>query len=357
MKTLTPALLSCVLINSSLGGVIFESDFSADTGYTINSINLFETSNVPTGWDAVKASENSSIEVKSGEGLNGKNALKLTWDPNSSQPTIRLMKHLTGNKNTGYDELYIRYHVRFPDSFKAGDGTSSVPYWKWGRLWQNTSPTLDATWTENREDSFYVVWNFAGSPTYGIDTNVVVSANTGSNLAFGSAGGERYNIDYYNGITDFTKASGFFQSIGNGAWEIDWINNKGHFITYGTSQSQTWHTIEYHIKLATNATSNDGVWEMWFDGVKQGDWVRIIENGGAPKLTGIPTTKHGSGFNFFVFFDNMYAWNKDWGQSGVDGFIYVNDVVVSDSYIGPDYRVGANIGPATITLPPPKVNK
>ncbi|MGK0440786.1 MAG: hypothetical protein ACJA0N_000581 [Pseudohongiellaceae bacterium] len=357
MKIVTLALLSGALINSSLAAVIFESDFSSDSGYSISNANLADTNNAPSGWDSVIAEGKSSIEVISGEGLNGKNALKLAWDPNLTQPTIRLMKHLTGDINTGYDELYIRYHVRFPNNFKAGDGTSTLPYWKWGRLWQNTSPTIRSSWTENRVDSHYVVWNFGGSPTYGIYTNVTVGANTGNNLASGSAGGDRYKIDYYNGITDFSLANGFFQNVGNGKWDIDWSANPGHFVTYTNNQSQTWHTIEYHIKLATSTTSNDGIWEMWFDGEYQGDWVRIKELGGAPPLNGIPTAKYGSGFNFFVFFDNMTSWNKHWSQDGVDGFIYVNDVIVSDSYIGPTYLVGKKARPSPITMLDVTVNQ
>ncbi len=79
---------------------------------------------------------------------------------------------------------------------------------------------------------------------------------------------------------------------------------------------------------------------MWWHGVSQGPWARIGANGGAPDLPGIPTARMGSGFNWFSFFDNMAGWNREWDQQGVDGSIWVNDVVVSSRRIGHGYRVG-----------------
>lgn len=57
----------------------------------------------------------------------------------------------------------------------------------------------------------------------------------------------------------------------------------------------------------------------------------------------------GSGFNFFSFFDNLNGWNRDWSEPGVDGSIYVNDVVVSRARIGHSYRVGDDS-----SQPPPR---
>jgi hypothetical protein len=60
---------------------------------------------------------------------------------------------------------------------------------------------------------------------------------------------------------------------------------------------------------------------------------------GAPQRNGIPTINRGSGFNFLTFFDNMAGWNSDWSRPGVDGYLLVNDVVVSRQRIGHDYVV------------------
>jgi len=54
---------------------------------------------------------------------------------------------------------------------------------------------------------------------------------------------------------------------------------------------------------------------------------------------GIPTPVINSGFNFFALFDNLRDWNNRWSDPDVDGYIDLNDIVISESYIGSDYRV------------------
>jgi hypothetical protein len=76
---------------------------------------------------------------------------------------------------------------------------------------------------------------------------------------------------------------------------------------------------------------------------------------GAPDLLlsssyAVPTARHGSGLNFFTFFDNMAGWNKDWGLADVEGAIYVNDVVISDTRIGHDYSVGRPKPPSNLVI-------
>ncbi len=326
-----------------LAGLVFETNFENDTGYAVSNIGLWNggVNNViqpPGGWDGVLATAASSVRVLSGQGVNGSNALKLDWDPNISQPTVSLGKHLTGNASTGFDELFIRYHVRLPNRFKAGDDAHFIPYWKWGRLWQNT--TIDITvnglalgnWTENRVDSKYVVWNFGGAIPY-TGVNVVWGENTGDSLQFGSSGGERQGLDYFVSGSDQHVSPGYFESL----WDI---NETDRLAELQNNTAQPWHIIEYRFKLASSATADDGEFQMWWNGVDQGPYSRIGGGGGAPNRNGIPTSRDGSGFNYFTFFDNMTGWNRDWGDDGVEGGIYVNDVVVSTDYIGTDYIAG-----------------
>lgn len=320
--------------------VVFESNFAADTGYRVQRIGLWNGgSNNPTappaGWDGVKATGDSIVSVVDGQGVAGSNALRLEWDPQASQPTVSLGKHLTGNPATGYDEIYIRYNVRMPNSIRFGLSGDRLFYWKWGRLWQNTTTYGDSgqnNWTENRVDSHYVVWNFGGNVPY-TDVNAVWGANTGTNLERGSAGGERYAVDYFISGSGRRSAPGYFESI----WPFDNNDRPGELINNTT---QTWHTLEYRFKLASSPTSNDGEFEMWWDGVAQGPYARIREQGGAAPAAGIPTTRIGSGFNFLTLFDNMAGWNSDWSLPGVDGSLWVNDVVVATSRIGHDYAIG-----------------
>jgi hypothetical protein len=347
------AYLAIIFITTtSYSEIIFQTNFSEDTGYRVSNVELWNGGGIrnvkpPVGWDGVRASGNSVISVESGMGINGSNALKLKWDPDQSQPNINLGKHLTGKKNIGYDELYIRYHVKLPDNFKAGQNGTYLPYWKWGRLWQNTTTFNDGehNWTENREDSFYVVWNFATGIPY-TDVNATWCANSGEKLSLGSSGSERALIDWFKTKSIPHEQDGYFEHVGQGAWRLSNTDRPGYLVN---NKNQSWHTIEFHFKLASSVEAEDGVMELWFDGVKQRPYTRILSKAGAPEFVGLPTAVHGSGFNFFSFFDNMSGWNDDWGKQGVEGFIYVNDVVVSRSYIGHEYIVGSS-PPANIHL-------
>ncbi|MCR8922660.1 hypothetical protein NO559_07750 [Dasania sp. GY-MA-18] len=337
--------------------IVFETDFSDATGYSQGGVPYWNSSNAPPGMTAVNVGGSGSLDVIAGAGVAGSNAMRLTYDPTpTSNPTITMAKHLTGNMLTGFTELYIRYRFKFPDNWKFGDGALSLPYWKWLRLWQNTHPTqsdhVTGNWSENRPNSHYIVANFAGSPTYGIHVNAVFGANDGdaTERDNGSAGGPRLNYGAYidGNPLPHTAQAGYMQAL---VGDIDWITNPGRFV----STARPWHTLEYRVKLATNATSNDGVFEVWFDGVKQEtDFPNKSIHGnlspGVPVPAdhfndvngniGMPVAKMGSGINWISFFDNMADWNEHFGNVDVDGYIDVNDLVVSTQPIGHAYNVG-----------------
>lgn len=321
------------------GLIIFETDFSNDTGYSVEGTALWNGGNdsdvpVPTGWDGVITSYGSKLSVVSGAGMNGGNAMKFEWNPVASQPTISLGKHLTGDSATGFNEIYIRYKVKLPNGFMAGSDGSDPQYWKWGRLWQNTSTdnTAPNKWTENRENSSYVIWTFSNAKPYMTATSTwAANPSTGSEL--GSAGGPRYKLDYFD-TNDWDPENSL------GAFEHFWnLNDDVRPAELENNSSQTYHTIEYRFKLASSESSEDGVFEMWWDGIAQGEPRRITEHGGAQRRSGIPTTVNGSGFNFFLLFDNIAGWNTLWDDPQVEGYVYIDDIVISDSYIGPDYQV------------------
>ena len=342
-RQLVFAIIGWVLVTSSQAEIIFETDFANDGSFyaTHQQSSWTEvTDNKPLGFDGALIEGNGYIQGMPGEGVNGSVALKFMWDPDLGQPVSQLYKHLTGDETTGYDEVYIRYNLRLPNNFKVGiSGVDDIPYWKFGRLWQNTGTAPGDKWSENRADSFYAVWNFGGTDMWGIDAGATFGANSGSNLNQGSAGGERFSNDYYIGRRDYSTVPGHFRHVGNGAWDFD---SETRLLKNNTSQ--TWHTIEWRFKLSSSDTSGDGIFQMWFDGVEQVP-VAISQGGGVydPPLepTANPTAKHGSGYNFFVMFDNMASWNKNWDDAGVEGGIYVNDVVISTTRIGHNYIVGS----------------
>lgn len=341
-KSMAVGLLSLCTAYAS-AEIIFETDFANDGNYYASQQQGSWTEvveNVPEGFDGALIEGKGKVYGIPGAGIGGSVAMKFEWDPALGQPVSQLYKHLTGNKSTGYNEVYVRYNVRLPNKIKIGrPGIDDIPYWKFGRLWQNTGTAPGDRWTENRSDSGYAVWNFGGTATWGIDAGATFGANSGSSLSKGSAGGERYSNDYYIGTGNYSTHPGHWDAVGEGAWAFDKVTRD-----LVNNTSQTWHTLEWRFKLASTSTSNDGVFQMWFDGIEQVA-VDIRPGGGAPVLndltpTEIPTTVMGSGYNFLVVFDNMAYWNKHWGDPGVENGIFVNDIVVSTSRIGHEYSVG-----------------
>lgn len=157
-----------------------------------------------------------------------------------------------------------------------------------------------------------------------------------------SQGGERGKVDWFMSGADRNTQGGYFEAVGGGAWAFDPAEP-----TALLNREQVWHTIEYHFALASSPGADDGECELYYDGVLQSRATRIVSQAGARGFSGVPTTRHGSGFNYLVFFDNMSGWNARWDEPNVDGYILVNDVVVSSSYIGHDYVVeGTNFDPS-----------
>jgi len=334
-------------LNGELFPTIFETDFSNDTGYSITNTGVITQINAPEGWDGAIATGNSTLEVLAAIGVGGSPAARLRYGTNVSQPTINLFKHLTGNQLTGYSELYIRYKVKFADNWKFGDGVAPFPYWKWGRLWQNTDPVSQSNWTENRDDSYYVVWNIAGGETYGIDFNISAAGNeedgTSVERASGSAGGPHALLDYYitGNPLPHSDNPGYFNRAPQ--WDVDWTTNPGFFKTKAAEEAQDWHTVEFYVKCASSPGADDGDFRVYFDGQDQGTPPRISDKFSPETgpFSGLPTAANGSGFNMLVFFDNCSLLATDFDLAGVDGYIDVNDVVVAESRIGHDYVAGS----------------
>ncbi len=345
MKNMTRITFSVTFLLFAVqarAAIIFETDFSQDTGWFAATRNgIWQQDSPPTGWTAyrVPGSRGANIFVESGSGVSGGNALKLTWSASSNTSlAVSLAKHLTGNQKTGYDELYIRYHVKFDDDWKSGTDGADTNYWKWGRLHQNTHPTDQSLWTENRPYSRYVVWTYNGRPEPYI--NAVWADNDVAGL--GSVAGPRIQVHY--GPSNVSQ--GHFETIDD--WIIDRTEYPGFFKTY-PEKAQSWHTLEYHFKLATDLVNGNGVFEVWLDGEKQEHWTKLVLKGGATGYTGIPTESY-TGFNWFIMFDNLSRWTSGWDDAIGNRYILVNDVVVSDEYIGHDYVVGRPNPPTDVYI-------
>jgi len=333
-----------------LAGIIFETNFVNDAAFAHTGPTSFPWTNIasikPEGFSGTLIEGNGRIYGVAGEGVAGSVAMRFEWG-DLSQPVTQLFKHLTDDQNTGYDEIFLRYRVRLPNNILMGDtAIDDFAYWKWARLWQNNGP-VSAGVTENRADSGFAVMNFGGTATWGVYAGGTFAANfdaTGLPLSGGSANGARYSIDYYDGFkASYVGTPGALNNMGSGAWDFD---KTTRILVNNTTQ--TWHTIEWRCKLATSDTANDGVYQIWFDGVEQIPIVDMRPKAPTPVLADllpgeIPTASRGSGYNFLVLFDNLQFVNGNWDTPGtIDGNngIWINDLVISTKRIGHNHVAG-----------------
>lgn len=335
LKVMLLVLLTNLSVTNASADIIFETDFRNDGSYYDSGTSYIRYTDLPEGFDGIRTNS-GTISGQPGAGVNGSVAMKFEWPATTTALATSLFKHLTGSRNTGYDEVYIRYRVKLPNDFKAGTEGKPLPYWKWGRLWQNAG--LEGSgWTENRTDSYYIVWNWGnGLPKWGIRNTLTFGENLNTNDK-GSAGSPRASTDWYVSGSDsqghHVGFDGHWDNVGNGAWEFD--HNTRSLLD---ASNQGWHTFEWRFKLSSTDTSNDGVFQVWFDGVEQ--FVPNVIDGidqpvDKPSTTNSLITAAKPGMNLFTLFDNMAEWPKEKGAS-----ILINDLVISTSRIGHEYNVG-----------------
>jgi hypothetical protein len=231
--------------------------------------------------------------------------------------------------------------VKITPNFYGGNGT--VGAWKWFRLWQNRNPSLSPSVQGEQDspcDTRYIIGTVSNNPPR---WGGLWSANV--NDCGGSVTGARYSVKFSG--SQPCSTCGFFESI----QEWDFSQTTGELIN---PTPQNWHTIEWHYKLNTGTGNCDGtengVYEVWIDGVKQTALLDIKANDGAPTgCTAPPLKKYGIGINTFILFDNIQKWTVNWSSST---YIYIDNVVISTSYIGPNYVVGSGSQDTTPPSPP-----
>lgn len=347
LRNLLLMILAFFFASNASAQIIFETDFANDGDYFDTGTGFIRFTDLPEGFDGIRTNQ-GTISGAPGEGVGGSVALKFEWPVTTTPLAVSLFKHLTGKKNTGYKEVYVRYRVRLPNNFRAGTDGSPLPYWKWGRLWQNSGAPGEGGWGENRTDSYFIVWNWGnGLPTWGIRNGLVFGENLNTNTK-GSAGSPRGSAQWYNGVSGdgldvHINEPGMWDHVSNGAWKYNHATRE-----LADNKTQGWHTFEWRFKLSTTDTSNDGTFQVWFDGVEQIP-PRAIDNidqpVDKPHTTNSLVTAAKPGMNLLTLFDNMSQWSKGWGAAGVEGGIYINDLVISTTRIGHNYYVGD---------PPPK---
>ena len=317
---------------NSTRGVIFESDFSEISPHVLPNASL--PSKIPIGnWSGHKSPTNNEIIIEENAGLRGeKNAARFDYNPGQSNPTLSLYKHFEGNT---YQELFIRLHFKLSDGFVIGSYDGNNGYWKFLRLWQNI--TFRDVWSENNPTTA------TGKTRYVVCTNThsktgspfiqrlkpSVAANYKS-VEGSSVNGQRYKYQYFP-HSETTSGGYWDQHIGD------------QDSTGALTDPQTWHTIEYQIKLS-DVGENNGFMNIWIDDIQQNPWGHIVAQGGAltdilptPPSNHLATEVSNGGFTMITVMDNMANISSEWGTT--QHSFWLNDVVISKQRIGHIYKV------------------
>lgn len=323
--------------------VVFETDFSQDAGFDRSNVGFVDFGGQkPRGFDAIRTN-NHRIACIAGAGIGGSVACRFFYESGGGQVLANsLMKHLTNNQNTGIDDIYIRYRFKLPENWRAGAPGEPMSFWKWGRLWQN-NPPAGGGWTEQRTDSLYIVWNWGpGQPNFGIRNNFTFAQNLNQTSTGSTGSSPRHSTDWYsngagrntNNTDGHIGVDGNWDNIGAGG--VRFVHSTRELV----DSPQTWHTVEWRFRYSSTATSNDGFFQVWFDGVEQihPNIMNVSQTIDQPSTTNTMNTAALPGANAFTLFDNMAGWSQDWEDAGVDGYIDLNDVVISTDRIGASYE-------------------
>lgn len=281
------------------------------TGGTVSSPGRGE----PEGWTGWIDQGSENIEISPIEGRSGTPGVKIGITPSASGVwnQIGLVKYLGP---AGYDEIYLRFYMKYDNTWRWGNGTNgSFVYHKIVRFWQNVSAEEIAGLTGNISSEMargaMVFTSFENdysdfSPAYRGTFLMNAFEDTNS--------GTVSNLTWYP--TDNNLDGGYLEPhFGNIAADGYW------------DTTQSWHSIEIHLKLASSFGVEDGLFEVWVDGIKQKKWNHSNPAG----AIGMPTAKVGTGINYIGLNDNGTG-NDYWGGTQ---HLWFDDVVISTSYIGP----------------------
>ncbi len=324
-------LLIIWLPNISFPEVIFEDDFDGFssgwlpsdmgtghhvTGGTAESPGKGE----PYGWTGwVDHHSDNFIGIVTGEGRDGTPCLKIGAEPaHSPYEQVGLIKYLGP---TGYSELYIRYYVKYDDNWRWGDGTNGSQYYhKWLRIWQDVQVDEVLGYTGNLSDEH----------NRGFLLITTMDDDYGSFDPF------------FMGTFSQDTASNSVEPPYTSMWSYRWVdsdtggfveNHFGNIEPNGNwSTTQTWHSVEVHLKLATSLESGDGIFEMWIDGIKQDHPTETAHRDrGVLEHDEMPTPQYGTGMNYIGLHDNGTG-NQLWPDYR---YVWIDDFIVSTESIGP----------------------
>lgn len=228
-------------------------------------------------WLASNFGSGDSVSVSSENKHNGNHSLKFLFGGNANLADDAWAEQrfdLGGSVN----DLYARYYIYFPENYSH----------------RSVSPSnnkLIRVWSEDA--------NYSGD-----DIKMGASFNSNNvSLLYPEA-----NAVYEGGmVLDYSGAQENISSVnGLGTW------------TLTNDDLGRWICFEWH--FSSDSGLNDGIFEFWVDGVKQFGSENMSFRNAPPSP------------NYF-----KTGYLMGWANSGFneDTFIFIDDVVFSDQYIGP----------------------
>ncbi len=219
--------------------------------------------------------------------------------------------------NTNYDELYVRYRMKY------GNG------WRWNdpnHLFKNVE------WKMIGIDSYKCTIPGTCTNFQGITCNPVARFPSGGGCVEPAAAIEQYHNASTSGqsvesplvrpMISVRRAPTYDATFG----PLNWTQNM--------PQDNNWHTYEFYVKMNSAPGVADGCFTLFIDGTQVNSNC-VIEW----EMATTSAEFQAIGWNWISFFDNITISAHDKVDQQHQQ-IYFDDVVVSTEYIGPDYIIG-----------------
>lgn len=314
------AVVNAILVNAAPAytEIIFQDNFdnspdwqsqqtvnkSQPGGYDITwSITRSDTCTThcpPQGWTSYRTSSSiwtdnrgKDTYVLSSEGARGGKGKGITYNVEVSGD----YGTWTGGSldiwlgETGYQELYIRYYLKFSSN------------------WQWTDP----------EQNFHCQQKLMRISTF--NDNILTTSYNPQEFGTGSLNWPVLYPDwYFNKSFPPVQMTMAVRKAPDYATDEDEMVANAHWPT-----DSDWHCYEFRVKMNSAPGVADGEWEAWIDGVSVGKRTDVEW-----KMTGSDTTR---GWNWIMLLDNITnaSATKD---SHTEMQLYMDDVVISNEYIG-----------------------
>lgn len=344
VNVITLVLFALLLPTLSTGAILFEDNFDNHADWSPSQVNQNDCwgsscTSQPTGYygyhlqaTVYSNTKHNTLNIDSTNhrGASGK-ALTVYQESAIDKGTAYfvsdglLMIPLASN---GYDEVYVRFFVKFQTSpaWQWMVNQSNSPQWKFFRI-------SHYDYSSNRPISFGPLTTDTHYPLTIVDIAKYNRGSADAELRIAA----RYTNQYYPDRPVYLGDDSFDVYIppaNYGGTGAEWYDS-------GQPGDGSWHCYEFYVKLNSAQGVADGKYKIWYDG-------NLVLNE-TNLMWWDPGTKPKQKWNMVMLGGNS---NNHWTDSSAQAeqWYAIDDLVISTTYIGPNYVIGG--GPAPDTMPP-----